>query len=153
MGLILFTLNKLKLIMKCKLCLERGKTWRGDDPVCAFEDEGKHFFTNNNFACATMHRFRELIYELHNKGSKNLAYTKVIDQHYVVIAINEVFREFRIGDLSYLPPHGLTASWYKSRGRIETVTVFNEVETRMPDIEEFELIIEYLRKHNDCLGV
>jgi hypothetical protein len=47
--------------MACKLCNERGKTWNGDDPVCAFENG---VFSNDNWNCATMNKLRNISEEL-----------------------------------------------------------------------------------------
>lgn len=43
--------------MPCKMCLERGKTWSGSDPTCAF-NAGE--FNTDNWNCATMNRLREI---------------------------------------------------------------------------------------------
>ncbi|WP_232696119.1 hypothetical protein [Brevibacillus daliensis] len=43
--------------MPCPLCIERGKTWNGDDPRCAFETA---VFSPNNWNCATMNRLRQI---------------------------------------------------------------------------------------------
>lgn len=47
--------------MPCKLCLERGKTWNGDDPKCAFEYD---YFNTANWNCATMSRLRIIAEQL-----------------------------------------------------------------------------------------
>jgi len=44
----------------CKLCKERGKTWEGSDPRCAFRN-GR--FSKDNWNCATINRLREIIDE------------------------------------------------------------------------------------------
>lgn len=43
--------------MACRLCKERGKTWEGSDPVCAFENG---VFSPKNWNCATMSKLRRL---------------------------------------------------------------------------------------------
>jgi len=43
--------------MACRLCEQRGKTWEGSDPKCAFESYG---FSHDNWNCATMNRLREI---------------------------------------------------------------------------------------------
>lgn len=40
----------------CPRCQERGQTWRGSPPVCAFYD-GR--FTGDNWNCATMNALRD----------------------------------------------------------------------------------------------
>lgn len=42
----------------CAMCAQRGKTWDGDDPVCAFDTAGK--FNASNWNCATMNKLREI---------------------------------------------------------------------------------------------
>ena len=44
--------------MACKLCSERGKTWSGSDPKCAFETP---VFNTENWNCATMNAIRRLV--------------------------------------------------------------------------------------------
>lgn len=44
--------------MPCPRCVARGKTWQGDDPVCAFGDDG--IFRTDNWNCATMNALRDL---------------------------------------------------------------------------------------------
>lgn len=44
--------------MACKLCEARGKTWKGDDPKCAFDEHGR--FCRRNWNCAAMNELREL---------------------------------------------------------------------------------------------
>lgn len=41
----------------CRMCLERGKTWTGDDPCCAFNEFGA--FSSDNWNCATMNALRQ----------------------------------------------------------------------------------------------
>jgi hypothetical protein len=44
--------------MACKMCVERGKNWVGDDPKCAFDEDGA--FSGDNWNCATMNKLRHL---------------------------------------------------------------------------------------------
>ncbi len=46
---------------ECPLCKKRGKTWEGDDPVCALKN-GK--FSDDNWNCATMNKLREIAIRL-----------------------------------------------------------------------------------------
>ena len=43
--------------MPCRLCVERGKTWEGDNPRCAFET---NTFDSDNWNCATMNTLRDI---------------------------------------------------------------------------------------------
>lgn len=44
--------------MTCRLCTERGKTWDGDDPKCAFPDG---VFSTDNWNCATMQALIDVV--------------------------------------------------------------------------------------------
>ena len=55
----------------CPRCLERGKTWQGGDPVCAFPSPAASTttpadtpFSEENWNCATMGRLRQLAVKL-----------------------------------------------------------------------------------------
>lgn len=47
--------------MVCKMCQERGKTWEGSDPACAF---GENLFNSHNWNCATMNELRDIAFKL-----------------------------------------------------------------------------------------
>lgn len=57
--------------MACKRCEQRGKTWNGSDPKCAFPDG--HRFNSENWNCATMNALREIGEEFfeHRDDSQN----------------------------------------------------------------------------------
>lgn len=42
---------------QCSLCQERGKTWNGSDPACAFKNG---VFDTQNWNCATMNALRDI---------------------------------------------------------------------------------------------
>ena len=42
---------------QCPRCKERGQTWSGDAPRCAFDENGN--FLESNWNCATMNALRE----------------------------------------------------------------------------------------------
>lgn len=46
---------------ECRHCRERGKTWDGDDPKCAFPDEGS--FEARNWNCAALNIVRKISHE------------------------------------------------------------------------------------------
>ena len=85
----------------CPRCRERGKTWNGDDPRCAFPDGGR--FVTRNWCCATMGRLREM------------AYPESTDPIPGVWAwTNE-----QSGGLIPYDGGFIVLSWYKRRGRTE----------------------------------
>lgn len=101
----------------CKLCLERGKTWEGDDPVC-FWDEG------SNWCCVTLGEF---IYEFYG----DLQWWE--DQctgHFLIR-----------GYPTLLTLSSAIALWitrYKHRGHVEQVLIlFDDQPPRKPTEEEF----------------
>jgi hypothetical protein len=48
----------MKEVRMCKACEDRGQTWNGDSPSCAFDERG--VFTSDNWNCATMNKLRAL---------------------------------------------------------------------------------------------
>jgi hypothetical protein len=81
--------------MPCKLCLERGKTWDGDDPRCAFETG---VFSPNNWNCATMNRLRQISRD----------------------KIGSYYRDdMAAASIGYVPFEDgyVVMTWYKDRGR------------------------------------
>ncbi len=55
--------------MPCPACVERGKTWKGDDPKCGFTD-GIRVFTTDNWNCATLNSLRDVAYVTHAMENK-----------------------------------------------------------------------------------
>ncbi|MBR8661188.1 hypothetical protein [Brevibacillus sp. NL20B1] len=84
--------------MSCKLCIERGKTWNGDDPRCAFETG---VFSPDNWNCATMNALREISRQLRTTYRDDMA----------------------AASIGYVPFEGdeysgyIVMTWYKDRGR------------------------------------
>lgn len=88
--------------MTCKRCEERGKTWEGSDPKCAFENG---VFNPDNWNCATIIELRKIAYD------------------------NNLFHTYEEESISTLPLDSTTDSglslkngfivmnWYKDRGR------------------------------------
>lgn len=103
----------------CKECEKRGKTWSGDNPVCAFPMD---YFSIDNWNCATIGLLRDIIGESGNNHYDN-------NENLGVIPHNGMF---------------LVLTWYKNRGRIETLTVFNKNReySDMTDLEICEEIIK-----------
>ncbi len=82
----------------CKRCLDRGKTWDGDFPKCAFI-EG--VFSTLNWNCATMNVLRDVAAELDRViySEDNWAALLNYDGGFIVLG------------------------WYKNRGRTEFAQV------------------------------
>lgn len=87
--------------MSCKLCIERGKTWQGDDPVCGFDAAGK--FNKDNWNCATLNKLREIAWQ------NGLVVSSEDDNNLAVFNHNGYF---------------LILGWYKDRGRTEMFQVY-----------------------------
>jgi hypothetical protein len=106
--------------MKCKLCVERGKTWKGDDPVCAFESGT---FAVENWNCATMGALRDLCKDstVYN-DDQNAALLCGADYDHIVLL------------------------WYKSRGRTEGAYMVKLGIASPLTLKEAEnVLIKYLR--------
>jgi len=89
--------------MICKACKERGKTWKGTDPKCAFENG---VFDSDNFRCATMGILRDISNPTWCDGQYASLIPIVDEGRYVVL------------------------SWYKQRGRTEGAWVLEDTEIK-----------------------
>lgn len=100
--------------MSCKLCKERGKTWEGSDPKCAFETG---VFNQDNWNCATMNRLREIA------RAKGLTY------------INE---SESLGVIPFEDGY-IILTWYKDRGRIGNTVIMCDSEPIKPLTEKIAI--------------
>jgi hypothetical protein len=100
----------------CKRCIERGKTWNGGDPKCAFESG---VFDTDNWMCATMNALRD-------KAEDNRVYNN--DQSGALLPD---------GEGSYI-----VLSWYKNRGRTEGAWVFDESDLERLTLENAEALLD-----------
>jgi hypothetical protein len=82
----------------CPACEERGKTWEGDDPKCAFSSKDK-CFDDTNWNCATMNGLRNHV--------QNTPFLLWNDDYYY-------------GLMSLPGKYTILLIWYKRRGRIAT---------------------------------
>lgn len=94
--------------MPCQLCTERGKTWNGSDPKCAFENG---VFSTDNWNCATINKLREICSD--DFGGKRTDTTW------------EFRDDMSAGSFGCIwVPEGdeqgfyIVMSWYKRRGRV-----------------------------------
>jgi hypothetical protein len=110
--------------MTCKMCIERGKTWEGSDPKCAFDGRFA-----DNWNCATLNAIRAL------PQYEDIQHCD--DQKYVTISLDGM-------DLPWL---ALWLTWYKNRGRTDNAVLLGyEHESRLPTEEECLAIIAHFGK-------
>jgi len=113
--------------MTCKMCIERGKTWNGDDPKCAFDGEFK-----DNWNCATLSAIRDLYDERNKENHEYIEFQYCDDQKYMTIKIDHLLNDAL----------ALWVTWYKSRGRTEAMWLLSEYGApRLPTEKELVAII------------
>lgn len=115
--------------MTCTRCQGRVKNWTGDDPKCAFPNDGA--FTADNWNCATTGAIRRICDEGDN----------------TVFCDDQKYAALKVSDVTIPSGHALTlwVSWYKSRGRTEAMWLLSEDEPpRVPTAADLDAIIEHL---------
>lgn len=102
---------------ECRLCRQRGKTWNGNDPKCAFQNK----VFGDNWNCATMNTLRILAEE---QGTVHY-----FDGTHVGIVHFE-----KEDDPSYCSNHSyfIVMVWYKRRGRVDTAHVLKDDGKKFP---------------------
>ena len=114
--------------MECDACKERGKTWAGDDPRCAFK-EG--VFDPSNWNCATANLIRDLM------ATVALRY---LDQSQGLIVV----------DVDDIKAIGLYVTWYKRRGETEQMWLMSDDNPpRRPTLKECQAILKHLQKNKE----
>ena len=98
----------------CKLCETRGKTWKGDDPICAFDEHGN--LKKDNWNCATLSAIRKYAYsrdydEFYRDGLRISYHCCSNDEDGLMISYDGMF---------------VFMQWYKSRGRVEHISIHNK---------------------------
>ena len=128
--------------MTCKRCLERGKTWKGSDPKCAFESG---VFSSNNWSCATALAIRELFDE---KDDHRIMHCREENQNVALLSTTE-FEILPLKDEKgwRIPqPTSLWVGWYKSRGCTEGMWLMFETDPpRQPTEEECLKILAHYK--------
>lgn len=115
----------------CQACQQRGKTWQGEDPRCAFEGGA---FSADNWSCATAGLIRDLCYE-GKTLPHGVAYQYCGDQKYATIKTEHV--DGISGALA------LWVTWYKSRGTTDAMwLLFDDQPPRAPTEAECLLIAQ-----------
>jgi hypothetical protein len=115
--------------MACKMCEQRGKTWEGSDPKCAFENE---VFSNTNWNCATMNELRRI--------SKELNTYQRDDWSCGSIGYVPMDSENAPDDFDTLGGY-IVVTWYKDRGRTGNAIFITDEETIPLTIKHAELAI------------
>ena len=95
----------------CKRCRQRGKTWPGDDPKCAFEAKSGRF-DKGNWNCATMNALRSLVDPDDTPWDAPNVIVN-LDERIGVLAVPE---DVTFKDIA--PAAFLVLAWYKRRGRV-----------------------------------
>lgn len=120
--------------MTCKMCLERGKNWKGGDPKCYFDGNPE-----DNWHCATLDAIRDLCSPFKDKLPEGIQVQFCDDEWYSTIKIDNLFIDGPyIGLCLYL-------SWYKSRGRTDQIYIMGDT-PRKPTEEELLRIINYYKR-------
>ena len=125
---------------KCKRC-DREKTWSGSGIECPFSS-GENF-TNKNWNCGAIGWIRNLANIAMDGGDPRLHYRFCDDQKYATIDISDIYE-----DIDTTPPLGMTlwVTWYKSRGRTESMWILDCYDPpRVPTFKELELIKEHYK--------
>jgi hypothetical protein len=104
--------------MVCAMCEERGKTWEGGDPECAFRGG---YFTHGNWNCATMNALREYGLETAQRDVETPKHCWNEDQNCLVIPVDD-----HLG----LSCNFIVLGWYKSRGKTEQAREMTDHEMR-----------------------
>jgi len=130
----------------CKLCKERGKTWKGGDPRCAFppNPENTHQFVEYNWMCATVQALRDIAYEDQDKwDDAQVRFHYKDDQTSVIFPIVKAMEID--GKVVYL-----FMSWYKRRGQTDSMYLLLEEDPpRRPTEWECLQIIEHYREKSE----
>lgn len=132
--------------MPCKLCDERGKTWEGSDPVCAFPGD---VFVSRNWNCATMNKLRELA---ENGSTSESEYCDQPGWSWYGVS-------WRAGDSSFAVLESpivegewvewvewIVMSWYKGRGAVGAAQVFSDETMKPLTLEIAERAIQFTMK-------
>lgn len=121
--------------MPCKLCKERGQTWSGDAPRCAFDGQS----ISDNWNCATVNAIRGICYEGQSPMPPGVDYQYCDDRKYATIKIDSCI----MPDGSYIG-QALWVSWYKSRGTTDALWILSsDLPPRHPTAQELEAIVDY----------
>jgi hypothetical protein len=122
--------------MACRLCEERGKTWEGSDPKCAFE---KGVFTTNNWNCATLNKLRSISRELETYQRDDMSCGSI---GYVPMS-----NDYAPDDFDTYGGY-IVMTWYKDRGRTGNALFITDEETIPLTLKHAELAIKTYEMYN-----
>ncbi|HET7616630.1 MAG TPA: hypothetical protein VFK27_06665 [Bacillales bacterium] len=114
---------------ECKRCRDRGKTWSGDDPRCAFPDG---VFTSHNWNCATMNILRDIA----DKFGK----TYRDDNSCGSFGYIPMDHDYAPDDFDTLGGY-IAMAWYKERGKTGNAVFMTDDETVPLTTKHAELAI------------
>lgn len=92
--------------MTCQACKDRGQTWNGDAPVCAFDDFDK------NWNCATVGAIRDIVYDGQHPMPEGVDYRYCDDMKYATI---------KTDSMDDVPAMALWVAWHKNRGSTDAL--------------------------------
>ncbi|MFZ4454254.1 hypothetical protein [Salibacterium aidingense] len=115
---------------ECRMCWERGKTWNGDDPRCAFPGG---VFTPNNWNCATMGRLRAMAEEnghcdRDDNSCGSIGFVRMND-------------DYAPEDYDGLGGY-VVMSWYKDRGKTGHAIVMDDHGTQELTLQHAEIALK-----------
>lgn len=125
----------------CAACSVRGKTWKGDDPRCAFDSPDKTF-SKDNWNCATLNELRRLFCLLADKDSDAIVSNCFEDRTTAYMFVAKLFEESAPDRIL-----SLWTTWYKDRGHTDRILLLSaHGALRSPTEQELIIIIDYLKK-------
>src|SRR5690606_38007902 len=123
--------------MACRLCEERGKTWEGSDPKCAFNSHGE--FIKDNWNCATMNKLRIIADEIGTVQRD--------DNSCGTIGYVPMNNDYAPDDFDTFGGY-IVMMWYKDRGKTGNALFMTDDETIPLTIKHAELaILTHLRDY------
>lgn len=98
--------------MTCAACKNRGQTWPGSPPTCAFDD------WDGNWNCATLNAIREIVCEGQSPMPSGVDYNYCDDMKYATVYCDHI-------ELPSGHAMALWVAWYKSRGGTDALWLLN----------------------------
>jgi len=114
--------------MACRMCNERGKTWSGSAPRCAFQNDG--VFSKDNWNCATCNAIRDLIsQDDEDERPLSISHLWADDQNYAIIDSGYINNGGDDGpeDMGTRFSGPLYVEWYKHRGATDRMFIMDDV--------------------------
>lgn len=116
---------------ECRRCIERGKTWSGSDPKCAFRNG---FFVTDNWNCATMNKLREIADEIKTTQRDDNSCGSVgyipMDNDYIEDEDFDTYGGY------------IVMMWYKNKGKTGNAVFMTDELTTALTVKHAELAIK-----------